>query len=91
MPEVLSPQRSEHGWVVAMTPEMAAEAGVAEGSFLVFYLREGQVSAEILPPATEEMKQGVEESVVKFKDAFAEMKRLGDLADSLSELRRGGG
>ena len=78
MHEVLTPQKSDHGWVVAMTPEMASEAGVAEGSFLVFYLQGGQVSAEILPPASEEMKRGVEESVEKFSDAFAEMKLLGD-------------
>jgi hypothetical protein len=63
---------------MVMTPEMAREAGVAEGSYLVFYLNEGHVSAEIFPPATEEMKRGVRESIEKFKDAFAEMKRLGD-------------
>ena len=78
MPEVLTPQKSDHGWIIAMTPEMAREAGVAEGSFLILYLREGQVSAEILPPVTEETKQGVRESIDKFKDAFAELKRLGD-------------
>ena len=78
MPEVLTPQKSDHGWIIAMTTEMAREAGVAEGSFLVLYLREGQVSTEIFPPPTEETKQGVRESINKFKDAFAEMKRLGD-------------
>ena len=77
MSEVLTPQKSDRGWIIAMTPEMAREAGVAEGSFLVLYLREGQVSAKILPPATEEMKRGVRESIEKFGDAFAELKRLG--------------
>jgi hypothetical protein len=61
-----------------MTPEMASEACVAEGSFLVFYLQDGQASVEILPPASEEMKRGVEESIEKFGDACAEMKQLGD-------------
>lgn len=78
MSELLTPQRTERGWIVAMTPEMAQEAGVAVGSYLVFYLRGGQVSAEIFPPATDEMKRSVEQSIDKFKDAFAEMKRLGD-------------
>ena len=78
MSELLTPQKSERGWVIAMTPEMAHDAGVAEGSYLVFYLNEGHVSAEIFPPATEEIKQGVQESIDKFRDAFAEMKRLGD-------------
>ena len=61
-----------------MTPEMARAAGVADGSLIVLYLKDGGVAAEILPPATEEMKRSVEESIDKFRDAFAEMKRLGD-------------
>jgi hypothetical protein len=78
MSELLTPQKTERGWIIALTPEMAHEAGVAEGSYLVFYLNEGQVSAEIFPPATDEMKRSVHESIDKFRDAFAEMKRLGD-------------
>lgn len=78
MSELLTPQKTERGWIISMTPEMAREAGVAEGSYLVFYLNEGQVSAEIYPPPTEEMKQSIYESIDKFKDAFAEMKHLGD-------------
>jgi len=61
-----------------MTPEMAREAGVAEGSFLVIYLSQGGVSAEVLPPATDDVKESVRQSIEKFGDAFAEMKRLGD-------------
>ncbi len=75
---LLTPQRTERGWVVSMTPEMAREADAAEGSFLIFYLHKGNVAAEILPPATEEQKRSVQESIDKFGDAFAEMKRLGD-------------
>jgi hypothetical protein len=78
MSEILTPRKGEHGWIVSMTPEMAREAGVAEGSHLVLYLREGQVSTEILPPATEEAKRATRESADKFKEAFAELKRLGD-------------
>lgn len=61
-----------------MTPEMAHAANVAEGSYVVLYLSDGNVTAEVLPPATEEMKQSVQRSIDKFGDAFAEMKRLGD-------------
>ena len=61
-----------------MTPEMARAANVAEGSYVVLYLSDGNVTAEVLPPATEEMKESVERSIDKFGDAFAEMKRLGD-------------
>lgn len=78
MSDLLTPQKTDHGWVISMTPEMADEAGVVAGSFLVFYLNKGGVSTEILPPATEDMKRSVQQSVDKFGDAFAEMKRLGD-------------
>jgi hypothetical protein len=61
-----------------MTPEMSADAGVASGSFIVLYLSDGHVSAEILTPVTEEMQRSVQESVDKFTDAFAELKRIGD-------------
>ena len=61
-----------------MTPEMAKDAAVAEVSLVVIYLREGGSSAEILPPATEGMKCSVGESADKFRDVFAELKRLGD-------------
>ncbi len=69
MSETLTPNKTDKGWVV----EMARAAGVAEGSLIVLYLN-GDVAAEILPPATEEMKRSVEESIDKFRDAFAEMK-----------------
>jgi len=78
MVEMLTPQKTDRGWVLAMTPEMAKEAGVAEGSLMVLYIKDGGASAEILPPATEEMKRAVEETAEKFKDVFAELKRLGD-------------
>jgi hypothetical protein len=53
--DLLTPQKTDHGWVIAMTREMALEAGAVDGSLLVFYLGKAGVSAEILPPATEEM------------------------------------
>lgn len=69
---------TEQGWTLAMLPEMAAAANVAEGSIIVLHLLPGKVEAEILPPPTDEMKRSVQESLDKFGDAFAEMKRLGD-------------
>jgi hypothetical protein len=66
------------GWVIAMTPEMTRAAGVAEGSYVVLYLKEGSVTAEILPPATEEMKESVRRFAERNADFLEEMKRLGD-------------
>ena len=59
-------------------PEMAAAMGVEEGSIIVLYPREGGMSYEILPPLPPEMKASVSETCEQFKEAFAEMKRLGD-------------
>jgi hypothetical protein len=68
----------DDGWVVAMTPEMAQVAGVAEGSLVAFYFKDGKVAAEILPPPSDELRAEVRQIVDEFADAFAEMKRRGD-------------
>lgn len=79
MSKSLTPVKIEkQGWVINMTPEMARLAKVTEGSYIVFYLSEGAVSAEILPPASPEIKEMVRQISEQFHDAFAEMKRLGD-------------
>lgn len=66
------------GWVIDMTLEMAQAAGVAEGSHVVFYFKDGTVAAEILPPSTDALRAEVREIAGEFADAFAEMKRRGD-------------
>ena len=66
------------GWVITMTPEMAHAAGVAEDSMIAFYLSDGAVTAQILPLASPELRADVHRIADKFRDAFAEMKRLGD-------------
>ncbi len=35
-----------------VTPELAENTGVAEGSLMVLYHKDGGASAEILPPVT---------------------------------------
>ena len=68
----------DDGWVLQMSPEMARAAGVAENSLIVFYLSDGAVAAEILPPATTEMKESVRRFVERNAGFLEEMKRLGD-------------
>ncbi len=72
----ITPQ--DEGWVLQMSPEMARAAGVAENSSIVFYLSDGTVAAEILPPATTEMKESVRRFVERNAGFLEEMKRLGD-------------
>lgn len=66
------------GWVIEMTPEMARAAGVVEGSYVVLYVKEGSIMAEILPPASEEIKESTRRFVERNADFLEEMKRLGD-------------
>ena len=75
---MLTPEKMARGWIMEIPPEMAAAMGVAEGSVIVLYLREGGMSYEILPPLSPDVKESVLQTCEEFKDAFAEMKRLGD-------------
>jgi bifunctional DNA-binding transcriptional regulator/antitoxin component of YhaV-PrlF toxin-antitoxin module len=74
----LAPQKTDLGWVIEVPMEIARVLGVAEGSFAVLSTREGRLEVEILPPPTAELIQSVRETCEEFKDAFDEMKRLGD-------------
>ena len=78
MSDVLSPDKAGRGWIMEIPPEMAAAMGVEEGSVIVLYPHEGGMSYEILPPLSPDMKASVLETCEQFKEAFAEMKRLGD-------------
>ena len=78
MSDVLSPQKTGRGWIMEIPAEMAKALGVEEGSVIVLYPHEGGMSYEILPPLSPEMKASVLETCEQFKEAFAEMKRLGD-------------
>lgn len=71
-------QPTDSGWVIDMTPEMVRVAGVEPGSVIVFYLRDGAVAADILPPASDKLRNEVHGIAAEFPDAFAEMKRRGD-------------
>jgi hypothetical protein len=78
MSTTLIPTKTQYdNWVVEMTPEMAQAANVAEGSYIVFQLSAGKILAEILQPSPE-IDKFVQRISEKYKEAFAEMKRLGD-------------
>jgi hypothetical protein len=65
-------------WVVDMTPEMARAANVAEGSLVILSFKDGDVTAEILPPPDGRLRDEVRKVAAEFGDVFAEMKRHGD-------------
>lgn len=73
----LTPKKTDRGWIVEMPLEMTQALGVPEGSRAVLHAKEGGIEVEILPRASEGTHDA-RRIVDKHKDAFAEMKRLGD-------------
>jgi hypothetical protein len=74
----LTPEKTDRGWVIEIPTEMASAMNVAEGSLAVLHTRAGTFEVEVLPPPSPELERSVERIHEKYKDAFAEMKRLGD-------------
>lgn len=78
MSSILTPKKSDRGWVVEMPLEMTQALGVSEGSLAVLHPKESGIEVEILPPASKEIKDAARRILDKHKDTFEEMKRLGD-------------
>jgi hypothetical protein len=74
----LTPEKTDRGWVIEIPSEMARAMGVAEGSLAVLHTVDGTFEVEVLPPPSPELERSVDRIHEKYKDAFAEMKRLGD-------------
>ncbi len=78
MTELLTPRKTELSWAIELPPEMASALGVPEGSLIVLHVIEGRVETEIVPLPSPELAERFQEIYEKRKEAFAEMKRLGD-------------
>ena len=72
------PTKTEQGWVVDIPSEIADSLGVAEGSIVTLQAKDGNLEVEILPPPSPELVKSSRRIFEKYKDAFAEMKGLGD-------------
>ena len=57
---------------------MTAEIGMAESSIGILQVSDGKIEGEILPPPSPELEATIDRIHEKYKDAFSEMKRLGD-------------
>jgi hypothetical protein len=73
-----TPQKTNLGWVIEVPYEMAQALGVGEGSLAVLHAKDGSIEVEILPPPFPELEESARRIYEKYKDAFEEMKRLGD-------------
>ena len=71
-------QKSEIGWIIEIPDEFAEKIGIEKNSIGLLEYKNGKIEVEILPPPGEELEKSVERILDKYKDAFAEMKRLGD-------------
>jgi hypothetical protein len=78
MSSTLTPRKTDLGWAAELPPEIAQALGIAEGSLVVFYRKDGKLEVEILPPPSPELKDSVRRIYEQFKEAFDEMKRRGD-------------
>lgn len=78
MSNSLTPQKTAHGWIIEIPAEMAQAIGVSEGSLAVLHAKAGSFEVEILPPPSSELEKSVQRIHDKYREAFEEMKQLGD-------------
>jgi len=64
--------------VVDVPNEIAQVLGVAEGSIALLHANEGRLEVEICRRLLQSWSKSVRRINEKYKDAFEEMKRLGD-------------
>lgn len=75
---VLSLQKSEKGWLIELPDDFTAEIGVSRNSIGLLQVSDGRIEVEIFPPPSPELEKAVDRIHEKYKDAFVEMKRIGD-------------
>lgn len=78
MSRELMPRKAGDSWVIEIPDEMARAMGVPPGSVAVLHTTQGTIEVEVLPPPSPELDESVRRICDKYKDAFEEMKRLGD-------------
>ena len=78
MTSINVPTKTEQGWVVDIPAEIASSLNTEPGSLVLLQSKDGNLQIEILPPPSPELRQSSRRIAEKYKDAFVEMKRLGD-------------
>jgi hypothetical protein len=78
MDSTTAPKKTEPGWIVDVPNEIAQALGVPQGSIAILHPNEGRLEVELLPPPSKELVESVRQTYEQFKEAFDEMKRLGD-------------
>ncbi len=71
-------QKSEIGWIIELPDEFAESIGVEKNSIGLLGCKAGKIEVEILPPPSEKIVEISNRLGEKYKDFFAEIKRIGD-------------
>ncbi len=71
-------KQTEMGWIIEIPDDFAESVGIEKESIGLLQYKNGKIEVEILPPPSAELEKSVDRIFDKYKDAFAEMKRLGD-------------
>jgi hypothetical protein len=69
---------TDQGWIIRIPDDMAPIMGVVRGSVGVLHPTAGGLNVEILPPLEQEMRASVLQGCEELREAFEELKRLGD-------------
>jgi hypothetical protein len=72
------PHKAGDSWVIEIPDEMAQAMGVSAGSVALLHAAQGTIEVEVLPPPSPELDESARRIYDKYKDAFAELKRLGE-------------
>lgn len=78
MSAVLTPRKTEQGWIIDLPEEMAQSIGVEAGSMVVLYASEEGLRTEVLPPVSQKIKDISQYLLIKNRAVHEELKKLGD-------------
>jgi hypothetical protein len=71
-------QKPGKGWIIELPDEFAESIGIERNSIGLLGYKNGKIEVEVLPPPSPELEKSVDRIFNKYKEAFEEMKRLGD-------------
>ena len=75
---IITIQKSEKGWIIELPDDFSQEIGVEKGSIAILSGSDGKIETEIIAPPSKKIRDISKRISAKYKDAFEEMKRLGD-------------
>ena len=78
MSTLLTPRKTQQGWIIDLPDEMAQTIGVEAGSMVVLYANEAGLRTEVLPPVSQKIKDISQYLLTKNRAVYEELKKLGD-------------